>query len=177
MFPDRFSPDAQNATVIKMWKLQGAQPLLRIDQNHKIPFTDAALHFDLLEGKIVSDGGDLKIKVNRPSGIISEQHPQDWSIEVGVIDGGLIQKSDKEWGATYFAPEEGYQQGRTFTKNTGVGAFDNTFFVRSRNGRVYSKLWLSFRINNKPDNLMSITLSGYANTNSSRNWEATAPQK
>jgi hypothetical protein len=36
---------------------------------------------------------------------------------------------------------------------------------------VYSKLGLSFRINENPDDFMYITLGGVASTNGSRNWE------
>ena len=125
----------------------------------------------------MSSGGDIKIKVNRPDGIISERHPQDWSISIEVNGGGLIEISDKEWGVTYFAPSEGYKPSGVFSKNSGVGSFDKTFFVKSRNGQIYSKLGFSFSINDTPDGFMYVRLGGVANTNSSRNWEATAPQQ
>jgi hypothetical protein len=82
---------------------------------------------------------------------------------------------------TYSAPENGYQPSRTFMFSTNppdkwFGGFNQGFFMTSRNGQVYSKVKLSFNINDAPDGLMSVTFNGVANTNGSRNWEATAPQ-
>jgi hypothetical protein len=57
--------------------------------------------------------------------------------------------------------------------------FDNiqkVFFLMSRNGQVYSKLSVDFGINDDPSGSMWFRLKGVANTNGSRNWEATAPQ-
>ncbi|MEI6197102.1 MAG: hypothetical protein WCS42_22530 [Verrucomicrobiota bacterium] len=76
MYPDHFTPDPNNPTVIKMLKLEGAEPLVSINKEYKIPHTDKPIYFDLMAGKIVPEGGDVKIIVNRPSGEISEQHPQ-----------------------------------------------------------------------------------------------------
>lgn len=176
MYPDHFSPDPNNPTVIKMWKLQGAEPLVDISKKYELPFTSAPIFFDLVAGKIVTTGGDLKITVSRPAGIISQQHPQDWSIQIEVEDGGLIETSFAESRITYSAPEDGYQATDTLENNNGPDLVDKMFFIQSRNGQVYSKVHLLFGINNMPDELMSVTFSGVANTNSSRNWEATAPQ-
>src|SRR5208282_1534848 len=51
--PGYFVPDANNPTVIKMWKLQGAEPLVNIDQHYKIHYISTPIDFDLLAGKIV----------------------------------------------------------------------------------------------------------------------------
>jgi hypothetical protein len=174
MYPDHFTPDQGNPTVIKMWKLQGAEPLVGIDQHYKFHYTNGPIYFDLIAGKIVPSGGDLKIKVNRPDGIISQQHPQNWSIQFEVIDGGFSVTSGKDSAITFAAPAEGYQPSDTFGNDNGSDMTHRVFFVQSRNGQVYTKLGLSFRINNSPDDFMYITLGGVANTNGSRNWEATA---
>ncbi len=176
MYLDHFSPDPNNPTVVKMWKLQGAEPLVSIDKTYKLSYTNAPINFDLAAGQIVSTGGDIKITVNRPSGEVSEHNPQKWNIDFEVIDGGFIETSDKEWGATYAAPEGGYQPSGIFGNNNGTDGIDKAFFIQSRSGQIYSKVGFSFRINNKPDDLMYIRFSGVANTNGSHNWEATAPQ-
>jgi len=175
MYADHFTPDKNNPTVIKMWKLQGAKPLVDIGKEYKLQFTNAPIFFDLVAGKIVPSGGDIKIIVNRPEGEVSEHNPQKWSIDVEVVDGGFIETSDKEWSVTYAAPESGYQSSDTFGNNNGIGGIDKTFFVQSRNGRVYSKLGMTLLINAKEGDLVYIRFGGVANTNSSRNWEATAP--
>jgi hypothetical protein len=176
---ERYVPDLGNPTVIKMWKLQGAEPLVSINQHYKLPYTSAPINFDLVAGKVVPAGGDISITVNRPAGEVSEHNPQDWGFEIEAVDGGLIETSGKEEAVTFAAPESGYQSSDTLTASSnrhGIGIIQQAFFVQSQNGQVYSKIGLSFGINEKPDGLMDITFSGVANANSSRNWEATVPQ-
>lgn len=182
LYPEeqRAHPDQNNPTVIKMWKLQGAEPLVGIDQHYKLPYTAAPINFDLLAGQIVPSGGDIKITVSRPAGIISGRDPQDWSVQIEAVNGGLIETSVGEARVTYAAPNSGYEPSKTFTmsngSNTWYEAVHQMFFVQSRNGQVYGKVNFSLRINQNPDDFMSITLSGVASTNGSRNWEASIPQ-
>jgi len=173
---ERYIPDANNPTVIKMWKLQGAQPLVNINQDFKIPFTATPISFDLLKGQIVPNGGDVTITVNRPAGEISEQNPQNWNINLEVSNGGFIETSDKEAAVTFAAPESGYQSNGTFGNNNGPSLIDRAFFIESRNGQIYSKLRLLFNINKDPNGFMKISFNGVASDNGSRNWEATVPQ-
>jgi hypothetical protein len=173
-----YVPDQNNPTVIKMWKLQGAEPLVSINQHYKLPYSNAPINFDLVAGKIVPSGGDIKITVNRPAGEISERNRQDWGFEIEAVGGGLME-SGADVVVTYAAPESGYAPSDTLTASNnrhGVELIQQSFFVKSRNGQVYSKLALSFDINSAPDDYMDITFNGVANTNGSRNWEATAPQ-
>jgi hypothetical protein len=173
--PGYHVPDPGNPVVLKMWKLQGSEPLLGINGQYKMPFTDAPIHFDLIKGEIVPIGGDIKLTVNRSPGVVSERTLQDWSVQVEAVDGGLIEPSGQD-RVTYWAPDAGYQPSATYVFSTNapyrwVGGFNHGFFLRTRNGQVYSKLGLSFRINQQPEQPMYITLSGVANTNRSRNWE------
>ena len=94
-----------------------------------------------------------------------------------IVNGGLAETSDRESAITFIAPVNGYESSGHFGNNNGTDMVDKAFFLKSRNGKMFGKLHLSFRINNKPDDLMSVRFSGVANTNSSRNWEATAPQQ
>jgi hypothetical protein len=168
--------DPNNPTIIKMWKLQSAEPLVGIDKTYKLPYTAAPINFDLLTGQIVPSGGDIQITVNRPVGVISGRNPQNWSIQIKVIDGGFIVTSWGDAQTTYSAPESGYEPSGTFENNNGIDTLDQMFFVQSRNGQVYSKVHLLLGINEMPDGFMYITIKGVANANGSRNWEATAPQ-
>ena len=175
-YPDHVIPDPNRPIVIKMWKLQGAEPLVSIHQDYKLRYTDAPTNFDLLSGQTFPSGGDLRITVNRPAGVISGSNPQDWSIAFEVIGGGFVETSPGEAGVTFFAPESGYRASGTFGKNNGPDLIDKMLFIQSRNGQVYSKVHLLFGINTRPDGFMNVTFDGVANTNGSRNWEAAAPQ-
>src|SRR5579859_3458441 len=168
-----YVPDQKNPTVIKMWKLQGAEPLVSINKNYKLYYTNAPMNFDLLTGQIVQSGGDLRITVNRPPGVISGRNELDWSVQIEAVAGGLIDAAGQE-RVTYLAPESGYQPSVNVSASTnghGVELIQQGLFVRSRNGQVYSKVGISFRINSEPDGLMYINFSGIANANGSRNWE------
>jgi hypothetical protein len=174
MYGDHFTPNENRPTVIKMWRLQGAEPLASIRKDYKLPFTNAPIFFDLIAGKVVDAGGDLKVTINRPDGIISQQHPQSWNIDFEVIAGGFIETSDQEFSVTFAAPGNGYQTDGKFGNNNGPDLVEKFFFISSRNGQVYSKVHLLFGINDTPDGLMNITFYGMANTNGSKNWEGDA---
>jgi hypothetical protein len=163
-------------TLIKMWKLQGAEPLVNIGKEYKLPFTGAPFFFDLIAGMVVPAGGDFKITVNRPAGEVSQHNPQKWSIDFEVVDGGFIDTSSEESAITFAAPYGDYEPRGVFGNNNGTDGLDKYFFIQSRNGQVFSKLYLSMGINNKPEGSIYITFRGAANTNGSRNWEATVPK-
>lgn len=88
--------DQNNPLVIKMWKLAGAEPLIGINHEFKVPVTGIPAAFDLLAGNIVPTGGDLKITVTRSLGIILGRNRLDWSVEVEAVEGGLIEASMEE---------------------------------------------------------------------------------
>jgi hypothetical protein len=171
----RVHPDARNPIVIKMWKLQGAEPLVNIDRRYKISYTGLPIYFDLLSGKIVPEGGDIKLSVNRQPGTISGRNRLDCGVEVAAVNGGIMNSMGQE-PVTYEAPTGGYEPSLTYLFSTNppgkwVLEFNQGFFLMSRNGQMYSKIGLSFRINESPDGDMYIGFSGIANANGSRNWE------
>jgi hypothetical protein len=109
-YPDsRHTPDPNNPVVIKMRKLQGAEPLVGISKEYKLPFTGSALFFDLLTGKVSDSGGDLRVVVTRASGPISQQVHGDWSIELVPVEGGIMETEFHLARVTFEAPADGYQ--------------------------------------------------------------------
>lgn len=171
----RMSPNPTNPVVIKLWKLQGAEPLVGIDRTFKMHYTDQPICFDVLTGTIVTDGGDLRIRVKRPNGEISERNPQVWSVHFEAIDGGMMDSAGTE-RITYVAPEGGYLPSKDISSSdrlpeSGIGGFSTGFYVKSRKGLAYSKLRVSVGINEGPEDLMYFQFRGISNTNGSRNWE------
>ncbi len=170
MYQDHYTPNQNHPTVIKMWKLQGAEPLLGIDSRYKLYYTNAPLHFDLMAGKVVSSGGDLSLKVTRSAGVISGRNRLDWSVRVEAVGGGVMKYSEQE-ALILLAPESGYNSNEDLFFSTNApfkwfGGFNQGFFLMSRNGQVYSKLGLTFRINDDPSGFIYITIIGAAKTNS-----------
>ena len=178
MYNEHFTPDPNSPVVIKMWKLQGAEPLVGISKEYRLPFTGTPLFFDLLSGKASDSGGDLQVIVTRVAGSLSKRNPGDWSIELRPVNGGILESDDATCRVTYQAPAEGYQDGYLVQMNHDDRAWydnvDKVLFLKSRGGQVYSKLSFEFRINNEPNGLMWFQFKGVANANGSRNWEATA---
>ena len=175
-----YIPDQSNPTVIKMWKLQGAEPLVNIDQHYKLPFTSEPIFFDLVVGKVVSGGGDLKIIITRAAGSITQRNHGDWSIELVPVNGGIMESDYHTSQVAFEAPANGYQKSYSVQIDHDNPAwFDNiqkVFYLTSRGGQIYSKFSLDFGINDDPNGSMWFQFKGVANANGSRNWEATAPQ-
>ncbi len=169
----RHVPDSKHPVEFRMWKLQGAESLLNIHQRFRIPFGHAPIYFDLMAGELVPSGGDLKAEINRPDGVISERHPQNWSVDLEAVGGGFQAVSEAAARVTFTAPEDGYSERGRFANNNGPELVDQMIYVKSRGGQVYSKILL-FSINREPNEMMLIEFSGIANTNGSRNWESDA---
>lgn len=173
----RQHPDPNHPVVIKMWKLQGAEPLAAIDQQYQFYYaTNSPLYFDFIAGETVPRGGDIKLTINRPAGFLSPGDPQDWRVEIEGVDGGLMEVSPAQWKTTYWAPVDGYQPKIVLLMSANgsqawSGSMDASFFVQTRDGGVYTKLNLKVGINYNPDDPLTIELHGIANTNGSCNWE------
>jgi len=174
---ERYDPDPNNPAVIKIWKLQGAERLTGIDQRYKFHFTDAPVNVDLLTGKIVPSGGDIKITMSRTPGEVSERTLQDWSVQVEAVNGGLIE-STEDTRFVYQLPDSGYQASYAYTMSTNTqswhGALNQMFYLETRNGQVFGKLNFGISINQKPDDYVWVELHGELNPNGSRNFEADA---
>ena len=176
----RVHPDRNNPTVIKMWKRQGAEPLVDISNEYKLPFTGKPVFLDLVNRKVVPTGGDLEVVIGRALGSLSKKSPGDWSIDLKPVKGGILESDMRAGQITFEAPASGYKDDYRLQMNGSDPAwhdgFDNEYFLKSRNGQVYSKFYFVFGINREPAEPMYFQFRGVANTNSSRNWEATIPQ-
>ena len=129
-------------------------------------YTNAPINFDLLAGQIVPTGGDIKLTVSRSPGIMSGRNRLDWSVQVEAVDGGVMDPADKK-ELLMLRQKMATNQAMTFMFSTNApykwaGGFDQGFFLMSRNGQIYSKLGLSFRINDNPDGFMYVTFGGVA---------------
>lgn len=176
---ERYNPDPNNPAVIKMWKLQGAEPLTSINQRYKFHVADSPVNFDLLTGKIVPTGGDVKITVSRSPGDVSERTLQDWGVQIEAVDGGMIETPAMESRVVYEMPSSGYQPSDTFVLSTNAphkwsGSIDQMYFLQSRGGQVFAKVDISVTINQQPNDYVWIEFHGEANPNGSRNFEADA---
>jgi hypothetical protein len=173
--PGYFVPDANNPTIIKMWKFQGVQPLVAINKTYKLPYTSEPIFFDFVSGNVVPRGGDLEVIITRAPGVITQRNRGDWSINFLAVNGGIAETDQQAAQVTFEAPADGYQNSYVVQMNHDQPKwYDNIqreFFLRSRNGQVYGKFYLDFGINDDANGTMWFQFKGVANAEASRNWE------
>ena len=161
--------------VIRMWRMRGAEELVRVSKSFRGHPEQMPLHIDLVRGEIVLTGGDLTITTERPPGNISTKDQARWAITISAVDGG-IQKMDKlGFPFTYEAPAEGYSEGVTVEQTPGDRMWatyvEIGVSVMSRHGTVYSRVGIGFSINGEPGEPCSMAIHSLSNPNGSRNWE------
>jgi hypothetical protein len=168
--------DSNKPAIIKMWKLQGVEPLSRFAGRYKLNASDTPVYFDFVTQTFVPTNGDIKITIKRPTGETSSAERPDWSVEIEAVEGGLMKITEGDWATTYWAPVDGYRQKFVLLMSPdALGGWSQNsnalFFVQTRHGDVYTKLSLKIGINLNPNDPVDLAIYGVANTNGSCNWE------
>ena len=166
-------PDPSNPVIFKMWKLAGAEGMVKGGGGgHLLPCDGTPIYFDLLTSKKVDGGGDLKITLDRhPTQGVSRQKGYDWKSKVEVVDGGLLEVNDV---FPYLAPETGYQT--FFETNMAAGvpdwkeSLEKTFYVKLRNGKMYGRMSIRVRTFSDPPPTQ-VYFESWLNPTGSRNLE------
>lgn len=165
--------DPNNPAVIKMWKLQGAEPLIHFSIKARIPHDGTPAIFNLHTGMMVNAGGDLVVRLESPSEPNSSQQ-YDWRVTIQPVDGGII-SSDVRLESRLGAPDSGYDSEFDINYQKGVkpwsSAFHGGFYFKGHDGSSYGKFDFGIVIYAMKDGLVPITLDGYVNPAGSRNLE------
>lgn len=171
----RYVPNHASPQVIRMWKAQGPEPLIEIDQRYEFSAESATIRIDLLTARIAEEGGDIEVDVSRGIGSLHKGEKFDWQAVIRPIDGGVRTVDTlSEFDAAYRAPKDGYTNflrlvmaKDAVTWQSGISV---PVYVTSRGGLVHSKFVLSLSMNAGSN--ISISLRrGVANPSGSRNWE------
>jgi hypothetical protein len=104
----RHHPDPQKPVVLKMWKLQGAEPMLYFERTGFDILPDGTqLRINLMTGKKVASGGDLVITLKHPKAEKGQQRLEHspWTAQFIVAGGGFVESTAR---LMYLAPENGY---------------------------------------------------------------------
>lgn len=170
-----FVPDQNNPTVIKMYKLQGAEHLISFNIKTHIPIDGTPIRFDLQTGQLVQNDGDLILSLHS-SPKPSLQDGYDWQASIQLVEGGIIQDSSGLGLQKMFqAPDAGYEPkfDLNFQKGTQqwTSRVNEGFYFTSRSNKFYGKLALSIITDRVKDNVVPLTLNGYLNPAGSRNLE------
>lgn len=177
LFENYYVPDPRNPTIIKMWKLQGAEHLTGFDIRTEVPIDGTPIIFDLQTGRRVQNGGDVVVTISsslKPN--LVEEY--DWRVTIQPVDGGILESSGLGLGRMFQAPDSGYQPSFTVKNQKGQQSwssrFNGGFFFNSRNDTIYGKFGFTIVTDVVGKNGTPITLKGYLNPAGSRNLEGDA---
>jgi len=171
----RHHPDPRNPVVLKMWKLQGTEPLVHYERKYfPLPADGTPVHIDLSTGKQVASGGDLVFAVNHvvlPRGALPE--PQfDWHARAEIAGGGLVESNQR---LMYLAPDEGYASAVTIdmpaTKVDWANSINRSYYMRTR-GNLFGRVEVYLNANQRDYDPSYVMLQWWLNPKpGSRNLE------
>lgn len=171
---ERYHPDPKNPVVFMMYKLQGAEPMIKGNAEFKLAPDGTPMRIDLKTGKKTDQGGDLIVAIKLKEYPIGEKPTQrtfDWSAEISAVEGGMIVSTQK---IMYLAPAEGYKEVMTLdakaTDSPWENVIDRSFYLKSEN-KIYSRIVMHFVASQRADNPSRISLIWYLNPSGSRNLE------
>ncbi len=112
---------------------------LQADSKIRVKFKREYVH--LKEGE-KAEGGDLVF-----ASLPSPDDPQKTIVRITVLNGGIVE--DPRHG--YVAPEEGYQPSLDINPFWDAGGHKKCFFVKSRNGSLFTRLCFEFKTDREPN--------------------------
>jgi hypothetical protein len=153
-----------------MWKLRGAEPMIRNEFDSRVPYDGTIAAFNLATGKKTTDG-DLQVTLLRfPLKIQRGRDKYDWTLKIEMLNGGLLKENDPypNW-----APESGYQSSFEMTMSSNSvpwsGGLRQNFYIRNARGQ-YGRLFIDLSTDSmRPDT--GITVQTLLNPSGSQNLE------
>jgi hypothetical protein len=169
--PKDYVPDPDNPTIFTMWKLQGAEPMVKARIHAYIPCDGTPTMFDLTTGKRVASGGNLTVRLSRDPVDIVRGTPFSWQLTLEVSGGGVQENSDVYPNE---APADGYQQSVTVSMPVGTKNwspdFQKSYYFTTGNGQDYGRINIDLTGDFQPPPT-SFDADIYVNTAGSRNLE------
>jgi hypothetical protein len=173
-------PNKENKTtpsergVFIMYKLKGAEPMLRSKMRTEISGDGVPLYFNSMTGKKVATIGDLIIKYDRNPINVAQGKPFTWSLTLEAQDGGLIE-TDAPY--PYEAPKEGYKKSITISFHPEPGQTQywpstiiKTYYYKINGGKFYGRITINFSPHYRETSAY-LEMSVYLNPSDSRNLE------
>jgi hypothetical protein len=99
-----YKADSNNRVIFTMWKIKGSEPMIHTFIEAGLACNGTSRNFDLLTGR--RDTGSLTATLTRSPLNIDSRTPFDWTLNLSVIGGGLIEIKDLYPDE---APASGYQ--------------------------------------------------------------------
>jgi hypothetical protein len=163
---DDYTPDPNNPVIFAMWKLTGAEPMIHARVHAYIPCDGTTATFSLLTGR---GTGDLTVTLTRNPVNIDRSKPFDWTLAVGIANGGLVETTDVYPDK---APIEGYRT----SVSIGMSADDKNWSSSSnssyyfKSGNTYGRMMINVKTNFQPPPTL-FDADIYSNPSGSQNLE------
>lgn len=172
-----FHPDTEKPEIFRMWKKVGAERLVMKGIGQRIPYNGTPTNFDLLNGKAVANGGDLRVTLTRnPQQIQWGQTHYEWTATIEAVNGGIIESTDEQM---YRAPVEGYTS--KFVVNMAADDAqwtdkkDVTAYLKMRHGKYYGRIKLEFMVGSDRQTT-PLYITSFTNPSGSQNLEYDSSQ-
>lgn len=165
-----YSTNTNHPLVFPLWKLQGAELMIRQSLVLNLPCDGTKTVIDLISGKVNSPESSLIVKLERNPVQIIRGKPFEWTFTMTVPGGGLIEMDDPY---PYEAPESGYHE--TVVIATGanpqhyIDAAKKSYYYKSAEGK-YGRLTIDLQADFQPPPTF-LGISIYLNPSGSRNLE------
>jgi len=167
-----FHPDPLKPEVFRMWKKAGAEVQIVKGIGYRIPCDGTPTEFDLLEGRPVKIGGDLRVMLARyPLQIAYGQRNYEWTATIAAVDGGLIESTQEQM---YRAPVDGYQSQIVIHMSADDPQWtdmkDIAVYLKLRGGKYYGRVQVELSVgSDRPTT--PVYVRSFVNPNGSRNLE------
>lgn len=140
---ERFTASQEKPMIFRMWSTNIHEQLITGEKMFQIMPDGRTYAVDLTKGTISESGdGDLKIWIKRPNPIVFGQR-YNWSCEMDVVNGELLQETDS-YSSMFLAPSEEYVSSFQFEQKVGSGWGDSTgskrFYLMLKNGQEYGRM-------------------------------------
>jgi hypothetical protein len=149
-----------------MWKLNGQEPMTACSISTTIPCDGTTTTFNLLTGR---GKGNLVVTLTRNPVNIDRSKPFDWTLTVGIANGGLAENTDVYPNE---APADGYQPSVTISMpaddKNWTSSMNRSYYFQS--GRTYGRMTIEVTADFQPPPTLFDAYI-YANPSGSRNLE------
>lgn len=165
--PKDYVPDPNKPAILSIWKLQGAEPMLRTQIQAGLACDGTPRRLDLLTGR--RDTGNLVVALTRKPTNIDRGRPFDWTLTLEIPGGGLIETSDIY---PYKAPSGGYESSISINMPANTKQWtpqvNRSYYIFD--GKNYGRITIDIMANYQPPPT-HFEVASYMNPMGSRNLE------
>ena len=165
--PKDYVPDPNKPAILSIWKLHGAEPMLRTQIEAGLACDGTPRRFDPLTGH--RDAGNLVVVLTRNPINIDRGKPFDWTLTLGISGGGLIETSDIY---PYEAPAGGYQSSIVISMPANTKRWtpqiNRSYYIFD--GKNYGRITIDIMADYQPPPT-HFEVASYMNPSGSRNLE------